>query len=198
MLSSLFIAFIFSAFGLAIVAWTVLVLWSAIVGDTRGWTEKLRFKNKVRLIKSADDMLAGGVTDKAFGLLRDGFFLESVQNDADLIDRIRGHHSGIVSRLMVIAEQRAASIPNLAVVEDLLQSRCELMRLHLETLQGRRQLSRARKREMPQWAKEEYRRKLDDILDRLKTNRRSIESQLSETFSFLKRLGDEQADITIH
>lgn len=198
MQSALFFGLLFGAIGLALICILAKILFHALVGDTRGWMEKFRFRQKQKLLKHFDELSARGASGRAFEALRGGFFLDHVYLDADLIDRISGHHAGVLSRISVLAEQNSRSLPNFAVLEDLLQSRCELMRLYVETVTSKRLMSRNPKKQIPRWALDEYRRKLDDIVDRLKTNRHSIESQIKELFSALKDSTTGESGVTYH
>ena len=106
----------------------------------------------------------------------------------------------ILSRIIGVAKSHSRQIEHLPVVEDLLTSRETLLTIHIEHLATRDNLRARRqrdKKETPTWAIAEFSKKIDEIVDKLATNRQSLESQLDRVFEDLARLpvGDE---VTYH
>jgi|GEM_PF-6011688 len=190
-------ALAYGLMGAVLLILLLLVLLRAVLGDNRGWPEKLKFRQKQRMIEAADAMIAGGQWRNAVTLLKGGFFLEAVQSDADLIERISNHNLGILSRMLIISEKQRRSLANLPIVEDLLLSRREMLRNYLEAVSTRNALRRRRRRETPAWALEEYKKRIEELLDKLKTNQKSLDSQIKEAFAALSEQAD-LGEITYH
>jgi hypothetical protein len=106
----------------------------------------------------------------------------------------------ILSRVIGIAKSHARHLESLPVVEDLLASRESLLNAHIEHLAARNNLQQRRRRdrkETPAWAISEFSKKIDDILDKLSTNRHSLESQLDRMFDDLRKLPEGEG-VTYH
>lgn len=183
----LLIAIVLGLLGLVLIVTMARIYLRAIFGDTRGWAENYRFRQRERNLKSADQALQSIVTAAGLRLLRESFFLDQVRGDIGLVEKVNAHHMALLERLLRIADEQSKHLPNLAIVEDLIQTRCELMRGYQEAVTGRESMLKNRKRAVPAWALEEYRKKLDQIADQLRTNRKTLEGQLNELFVVLQR-----------
>jgi len=173
------------------------ILLQAIFGDLRGFAEKIKLKRKEKIIKEVDIFIEKGILDTAFSRLRSCFFFDLATLDPNFIEKVNNHHMGILSRIVVIAEKRAKRLSNIAIIEDLLLSRCEMMRSRLEAFTSRQNLLKKREKPVPEWAVGEYLRKLDEIKDRLITNQKSLESQLAQAFEEIVR-DTASNEITYH
>jgi len=192
---------LFLLVGGSIVGYLIWVLFSALAGNTRGWGEMSRFKRRELELKNADRLLEVKELSSALKTLESAFFFDQVRTNEQLIEKALGHNLSVLSRLMSIAEGLERSISNAAILEDLVESRCDLMRAFFEAASSREALKRSRKRQVPRWAVEEYEKKLFEIADRLATNRKTLESQIKMAFAALReksRVVNDGSEITIH
>jgi hypothetical protein len=148
-------------------------------------------------VEEVDGLIATANWPAASKLLRKGFLLDPGHWDTDLIERVSNHNLGILSRMLIISEKQGRSLSNLAVIEDLIISRRETLRSYLEAFNTKEALLKKRRRETPAWALQEYKNKISELLDKLLTNQRSIESQAEKAFLALARQ-QEQSEITYH
>lgn len=181
---------------ISFIAWS---LFRPLVGDLLTWARRSKLGRKQRLLKNADELAKQGALEQALSRLQEAFMLDHTPLDPVLIESISHHHLSILSRLIALSDQRAARLPHLAVVEDLLASRAQLLRALHEAVAARKSLRerRGEKKDLPEWALAEYEKKVVDIRDRLATNRKSLESKLSEIFSALRSMTPGQ-EVTYH
>jgi hypothetical protein len=194
-------AIVFLALGASIVGYLIWVLFTALAGNTRGWGETARFRRKEQDLKNADKLLELKDWSSALAALEGAFFFDQVRTNEQLIEKSLGHNLSVLTRLLSVAEGLDRSVSNAAILEDLVESRCDLMRAFFEAANARETLKKSRKRQVPRWAFEEYDKKLLEIADRLTTNRKTLESQIKITFVALRtqsRAVNDGSEITIH
>lgn len=208
-LSTLIPASLFLVAGGGLIYFMGRSLLVAVLGNTRGVGERNRFKRKEERLKLADVSIRKGEYLSALSHLEAAFFFDHVQSDLGLIDKVVGHHIGILGRLITISEEEGCSVSGLAVIEDLVHSRGDLMRAFFDAYRTKESLSKNRKKPVPRWAVEEYSKKMVEILERLATNKRSLSSQFDVAIKELRsplsrghapessREGSQE-DITIH
>ena len=195
--TTLIIALLLSFIGILAIAWLMGAMFLPLLKDTRGFTERVRFRQREKTLEAVDALIEKNDFTEAFKLLLLSFFFDAVRADKELIEKIHNHHVGILSRIVLVAEKLSRHVENLAIIEDLVLSRSELLRSLFEVRQSRTTLSSRRSKETPQWALDEYTKKIDELLDRLKTNQRSLESQMALAISETKSPQQEQ-EITFH
>lgn len=186
--------------GLGIIGYFVWVTFRAVWSTPRGIFERVKVQRKEQLLRTFDRVAKERNLASAVNLLRDAFFLDEIRHSQALIERVNNHHTAILGRLVSLADARSSHLPNLAIVEDLLLSRALLLRGLLETreiLAGARKKSGGGSFSQPKWAEQEFSKKLTDLYDKLTTNRRSLQAQLSELFSSLMRAA-ESNEVTYH
>ncbi len=183
----LFPALIFTVLGAALLYTFVRSLWIAIFGNTRGLGERARFKRREQNLKRADTAIRQGEFLAALKLIEAAFFFDHIRKDQALIDQVVGHHIGVLGRLIAISEEEGHPITGLAVIEDLVHSRGELMRAYMEATSTRDSLGKNRKKAVPRWALDEYDKKMSEILERLSVNKRSLASQFQVVISDLRK-----------
>jgi hypothetical protein len=202
-------ALLFLIAGGALVYFMGRSLLVAVLGNTRGVGERNRFKRREERLKLADVSIRKGEYLAALSHLEAAIFFDHVQSDLGLIDKVVGHHIGILGRLITISEEEGCSVSSLAVIEDLIHSRGDLMRAFFDAHRTKESLTKNRKKSVPRWAVEEYSKKMIEILERLATNRRSLSSQFDIAIKELrsplsrehvpgKSRDGGQEDITIH
>lgn len=171
-----------------------------LIGDTRGLSYRWKLKKRQRLMQLADEAVESEKIPQAVLLLKGAFYLFSDYPEPRFIDQTITHNLETLGRIVALFEQRSIHGSNLPVVEGLIQSRGELLRsaFEISTTKERVKVRQAEKgKEAPEWAFEEFSKKLAEILDRLETNRKSLESQLDRLFSELDK-GPAGSEITYH
>lgn len=197
---SIAIACFFAAAAAYIIFFVGRAMFHAVSVDPRAWLEGLQVKKRESLAAGADEQLAFGQPAEALRILRTAFFFDYPIRHPQTIDRIHEHHMHILSRVLTIAQNHSRTIENLPVIEDLMATREQLLRSHIDHVEARRSLTLRRrkdKKETPAWAISEFTKKLDDITDKLATNRQSLEIQLDQAFGRLKDLAAADA-VTVH
>jgi len=196
----IFMAIFFALISGAVVYFLIRSLLLGFSADPRSWLEGLRVRKREQLVLAADELMKSNKVSEALRVLRSAFFFEHPVRYPATVERIHEHHLNILSRIIGVAKSHSRQIEHLPVVEDLLASRETLLTIHIEHLATRDNLRARRqrdKKETPTWAIAEFSKKIDEIVDKLATNRQSLESQLDRVFADLARLpvGDE---VTYH
>ena len=200
--ASLISALLLGLVGLMAILFCLKLLFSGLLGPGGGLVQRARIRYREKLVEDADRLIGLGDLEAAGLLLRKAFYPEGAGSDLQLIERLSNLNLSILGRIVAIAEKRAQHIENLAIVEDLILSRAQLMRAVIEKktlLQGARSAAAehdpaARK---PEWVKLQFARLYAEVKDRLDTNQRSLESQLDLLFDNLKR-SDQAQQVPYH
>ena len=141
-------------------------------------TAKLKLRDKQ--LKDIDTFLANKQFKVAINALHSAFIFEHAQSTKDL-EEVQRYNFTLLSKMISLSEASAQHIGNIEILEELLSSRFLLQRNYIDILEAR-EASKKRKaqeqKEIPAWAVNEFQRKLDEVLDKLKTNRNSLDSQL--------------------
>lgn len=181
-------AIIVTALSVALLIFIVKSLFAPLIGDPRGVSERWRFRRKKRLLKVLEQMISDGREAECNNHLRSAFYLEHIRLNPELIGQVSSHNFALLNVAITLGNSRGVQIDNLAIVEDLLNSRSQLMRNFLETIETKRELKSRRKLEgksMPDWAEQEYIKKISELKDKLKTNRHSLISQIDQILKAL-------------
>ena len=196
----LFGAGFFAAFSGCVVYFIVRALLLGFSSDPLAWLEAQRVRKRSQLLGRADEAMKLNKVGEALALLRAAFYFEHPVRYPATVEAIHAHHMSILSRVIGISKSHARHLENLPIIEDLLASRESLLNAHIEHLAARVNLQHRRRRdrkETPAWAIAEFTRKIDEIGDKLSTNRHSLESQLARMFEELHRLPENEG-VTYH
>jgi hypothetical protein len=199
-LFTIFAAVFFAAVALGVLYILLRSIGGAISGDPRQWFEALKVRRRERGLVVADELMRTNHRLEALRKLRAAFFFEHPVFFQSTIERIHAHHMNILSRLLGDAHGRRHQIDNLPIIEDLLASREHLLAGYIEHVAARHNLAARRRRdhkETPAWAIAEFSKKIEDIVDRLNTNRHALESQLDSLIDTLRRI-PETEEVTVH
>jgi hypothetical protein len=189
---------LFLSLGIILFVFTLFI--RSVVGDIRALPERWKFRKKKRLLLQADELLKTGAVQQAASVLMDAFYLDQIKVDPSLIDPILNHHLDILSRVISVTEKHSRHLENLPILEDLLHSRCQLMKAWFERTYAREKIRRKKAEDgkpAPGWAAQEFVRQLEDIKDKLTTNRRSLLSRLKDLFGSLEKMRLE-GEVTYH
>ena len=181
----LLIPIVLGALGLALIVVLARILVGSMLGDSPGFFERLKLKQKEGLLSRADTYIKAGEYEQAAAFLKGAFFLELLKSDMRSVERLNNHHLAVLGRVVSVADRFSLHLENLPVVEDLLLSRSQLLRGLIEKRKGKRIAAAKRKSGGPQWPVAEFDTQIKDLVDRLATNRKSLESQIGKLFSAL-------------
>jgi len=192
-------ALLFAACALGLIAFISWSVFHSLFAGGLGWINRQKLTRKEQLLATADALIKNESYTEALALLRNAFLFDQLPRNPTVIEGITHHHLSILSRLIAIAERTSSHLPNLAIVEDLLSTRGQLLRSYHEATAAKKSLKQRRKdkKELPQWALAEYENKTKDLLDKLDTNRKSLNSKLSEIFAALASAPPKQ-EVTYH
>ncbi len=197
--------FLFAAVALYIIVYLAGSILSGFFGSTPklklgqrlfGW----RFRRFEKALKGAEQAIEDKKISTASTLLRDAFCLESGFAFSKEFEKLNTHNFSVLSRVVSLYEDTDIHLPNLPVVEELLQSRYDLMRAYIETTQTRIRIKlkdSEKQKSSPQWAFDEIDGKLKDLSEKLDTNRLSLISQIDSLFRSLRDSTD-QTNIQYH
>lgn len=115
--------------GLGILVPLVLVLLAAFQTVFGGVLERAAFRRAGLRCGQGDALIEQGDFAGAVRLFGEAFFVRPIRHDAELLSDIANYHSGLLSRLLTIADEMGKSVthlPSLAVVDRLLAERLEI------------------------------------------------------------------------
>lgn len=115
--------------GLGVLAGLGLVLFSAFQSAFGGFFEQAAFRRSTVRCGRGDLLIEQGDFAGAVQLFGDAFFLKPIRRDSELLSDIANYHTGLLSRLLTIADEMGkgrARLPSLADVDRLLSERLEL------------------------------------------------------------------------
>ena len=195
---TVFIALLLAASGLLVLGYIVYLFFSAIAGEPRTFAGRLRFKGREQLARQADACIQRGEWETALKVIQDAFYFDRSVTDSQLVEKINNHHVGLLSRLLIISDKASCHMPNLEVLEGLLSSRAEMLRDWCDAQRSIEGLKRKRSGRVPEWAFEEYRKRLAELEDRLATNQKSLRSLLDATSRLLEKGSAKDQPMTVH
>lgn len=196
---SLIVAACFGLTGVLLCAIILKTFYEALVGPQKGWTERWKLRQREKQLGLVDALIESSNLPGAFKQIRQTIFFDVVRHDAELIERVSSLHFGVLSKLMALSNSRGSHIPELVVLEDLFSLRTALLRSWAEAISSKNNLLRKRQNKMPDWAFEEYQKKLGEFSDQLDTNRKSIETQLDKILlSFTAPQAKREDEIIYH
>ena len=145
---------------------------------------------KARVLDKIDQHLASKELDAAIKLLPTTFVLEHVSKSRDAVQQVGRHNLAVFSRILTISEQGRGPIANIAVVEELFQTRTGLMDDYIRTQnvkQNLRKRQEEKERDIPNWTANEYKAKLSELREQIATNRQALITQLDKLFDELEQ-----------
>jgi hypothetical protein len=180
-------AIVLAVVGLSLIGFILWALLHSAWADVLSWAYRQKLAKKERSLAAADALIKNGAYAEALPVLRDCFLLDQLPRNPALIEGITHHHLSVLSRLIAIGEGTSSHVPNLAIVEDLFSSRAQYLRTVHETYHAKKSLGQRKKsgKELPEWAVAEYDNKLEELTDKLDTNRKSLENKIAEIFTAL-------------
>lgn len=141
-----------------------------------------------KFIEEFDAYMESGNTEGALLCLRMAPFLE-IPSSFQHLGTLREHYQELLSRYLIVSDTLNTRAPNLGRLEDLLNERNELLQLlfksqfNYEVLLGKR---KSEGKSLPNWTKNEFEKKENDLRDELKKNLVSFNSELHYFFKHLE------------
>jgi hypothetical protein len=117
------------AAGVGVAAYVVFLVLSALSSSFGGLLEQAMFRRCSARCSRGDALLEKGNLAGAVRVFGDAFFLKPVRHDSSLLSDIANYHTGLLSRLLTVADELGkgrARLPSLADVDRLLTVRLEI------------------------------------------------------------------------
>lgn len=188
--ASLISALLLGLVGLMAILFCLRLLLSGLLGPGKGLIQRARIRYREKLAENADNLIKQESYEKAAAILRQAFYSEGIGKDLQLVDRLTNLNLSILGRLLIVAEKRSVQLENLAVVEDLILSRGQLMKALIEKrrlAQGVAPATTSGAEPPPEWARQQFVKLYSELKDRLSTNQRSLDSQFGILLEYLSR-----------
>lgn len=169
--------------------------------------EALREKRRAKLLREVDAIVEQSGTEpeslkRAVLLLKRSIGIRRTHGNLRASEANVSLHEGLLGRIVVLADKFGRDIEQIALVENLLTARRELLRNleeTRETLGSINQRQREKGRETAEWAVSEYTKRLAELKERAATNAQTIEGQFARLLQVLERAPDTaHEDVTIH
>ena len=131
-LTTLILGLLLLVAGLGVIIYLVFLVLSALPLSFGGAFEQAMFRRYRLRCEQGDELLEKGDLAGAIRIFADAFFLKPVRRDSSLLSDIANYHTGLLSRLLTIADEMGkgrARLPSLADTDRLLAERLEI---HLE------------------------------------------------------------------
>jgi hypothetical protein len=122
---------------LGVVIYLVSVVFSALMRSFGGVFEQAMFHRYSLRCSQGDELLEKGDLAGAVRVFAEAFFLKPVRRDSSLLSEIANYHTGLLSRLLTIADEMGkgrARLPSLADTDRLLAERLEIHLDYFRTL----------------------------------------------------------------
>lgn len=151
-------------------------------------------------LKKIDSLIEKGKHDDALKLLRKGFVIKS-PSDPKGIEKLRDLHQNLLSRVLVIIEERQGRAEAIAEVEHAMLQRIELLYLlskahdSFHNIRSRREKAG---KELPSWSKSDFESRIKEIQLELKANEQALNDSLITLFDAAKTQNKETEPIVYH
>jgi len=133
--------------GAGVALYLALLLLSAFTRSFGGLFERAAFRRYRSLCGQGDDLLEKGDFAGAVRRFGEAFFLKPVRRDATLLSDIANYHTGLLSRLLTVADEMGkgrARLPSLVDTDRLLAERLEI---HLDYFRNLKHSNAQQRRE---------------------------------------------------
>ena len=166
--------------GIAAVGVTVYLLallFSAFTNAFGGMFERATFHRYGTRCAQGDTLLEKGDFSGALPVFADAFFLKLIRRDSDLLSDIANYHTGLLSRLLTIADEMGkgrARLPALASTDRLLSERLELQ---LEYFRSRKRHAHSQLRELERQLREnqiQVRLSITQLLEEIRSSEERV------------------------
>jgi hypothetical protein len=117
------------AMGIGVVGYLCSLLFSALFSSFGGIFEQSALRRYSTRCKRGDELLEKGDLAGAMRVFAESFFLKPIRRDSSLLSDIANYHTGLLSRLLTIADELgkgSARLMSLAETDHLLAERLEI------------------------------------------------------------------------
>ncbi|HEV8712351.1 MAG TPA: hypothetical protein VGX03_05920 [Candidatus Binatia bacterium] len=124
---------------LGVTAYLVSLVCSALLRSFGGVFEQAMFRRYSLRCGQGDELLEKGDLAGAVRVFAEAFFLKPVRRDSSLLSDIANYHTGLLSRLLTVADEMGkgrARLPSLADTDRLLAERLEIHLDYFRVLKG--------------------------------------------------------------
>jgi len=184
----IFIAVLLGAIGLLIAGTFFKLVFGALVGNPKHLLDTLTLSRRAHLLSELDKEFKLGNFSHAVEILENSFFFDPHLGDPAIIEKIATHHLELLNRIVAFSDRHGFHLGPLPSLEELLSNRSELFKAKYEISQTIANLKRKKLlsgHKTPNWALNEFKKKLSDVIERLDTNRQAVRVTLRELFLLL-------------
>ena len=189
----LFISLLLLLFALSILIFLVYSLLRPLLSLFKVFKETSKIKFATQKLQSVEKLLEQDKTAKALEELKKTFILDRFQTEQS-IQALSSHHQEVLSKCISAAEQLGGRLENLAKVESMLSERTEMLTLYNKASFSFQNLKNKRLKEgkkIPNWSKDEYKTRVEQIKQELGRNEKSLEEEINKLFMFLNNRSQE-------
>ncbi len=125
------------AVGIGVVGYLCFLLFSALSASFGGFFEQARFRRHSARCQRGDALLEKGDLTDAAQVFIEAFFFKPVRHEASLLSSIANYHTGLLSRLLTVADELGkgrARLVSLADTDRLLAERLEIQLEYFRSL----------------------------------------------------------------
>jgi len=136
-LTVLILSLLLLVVGVGIISYLLSLVFSAVIRSFGGVFEQAMFRRYRLRCEQGDELLEKGDLAGAVRVFGDAFFLRAVRRESSLLSDIANYHTGLLSRLLTIADEMGkgrARLPSLADADRLLAERLEIHLAYFRTL----------------------------------------------------------------
>lgn len=172
-------------FLLAVVLHPILnTLWISVAGRAQSG----RIRKAAQKMESIDALIQEKNYRQALTQLEQAVVFDTPGSVPSAI-ALKEHYQNILSRCMLIAEEQSGHISNIAIIEQLIFERGELVQLFAKAAESFQRLSNKRGgsgKSLPSWTTAEYQERIKTIQEQLSENHKLLFSSLEKMFAELK------------
>lgn len=162
---------------------------------------KTSLKKKVANLEMAAKLQSQGNYSDALAEIKLSFILDTGPWSHPFIEQVTNHHMNALSQILSMAEKLDQQLTDLPIAEGLLLARSDLLKSFSDASKSAdyiRKKLKERGSEQQNWAYAEAARKIDELKDKLATNKRTILSKYDEIAKTLTNTSSNNVDFTYH
>ena len=192
-------ALLFGLTGLVILIYVSSLVFQAIFNNLRGLLMKNRITKRESELAKAELLLQMGNSVDALNILKNALILETKVADHGQIDKVFAHNLSVISIINRVSKDYSSLYRNIPVVQELLQTRRNLMRAYLDASLSKQAINQKRTFSLKStsWALSEFDKKIEELSSFLKTNHQSLKSEIDRLFSSINS-SDQKPEANYH
>lgn len=201
MTTTLIISLLLLGLALFILLWFLSTLFNASTLEWRTFKLRTSIKRRVEHLQKASKLQNQGKLPEALTEIKNSLILDDGPWSHSFIEDISNHHLNALNQLVLMSEKLGQQISNLPIAEGLFLTRTELLKSFSDAsraVEAVKKKLKERGTEQQNWAYAEVTKKLDELKDKLATNKRTINYKYDEIAKKLTRSTSSSADFTYH